>query len=178
MSRIGNRIIALPDKVSINIEKQKISVKGPKGELSRVLPQSIQVIHEGQTLRIEKTSNSKLAKQLHGLCRTLISNMIKGISEGFEKRLEVQGVGFRSQLDGHSLILNVGYSHPINISPPKGIEIKIENGTNIIVMGIDKEEVGRVASWIRSTRTPEPYKGKGIRYQGEYIKRKVGKAGK
>nr|WDA98991.1 ribosomal protein L6 [Sciadococcus taiwanensis] len=178
MSRIGKKTIIVPEKVIVNIEQQKILVKGPKGKLVKVLPNHIKVIQESQQLRIEKISNSKLSKQLHGLCRTLIANMIKGVSEGFEKHLEIQGVGFRSHFDGNSLLLNVGYSHPINIAPPEGIHIKVENGTSITVIGIDKEEVGRVASWIRSSRPPEPYKGKGIRYQGEYIKRKVGKAGK
>nr|WDA99201.1 ribosomal protein L6 [Gronococcus sybilensis] len=178
MSRIGKRAIVLPEQVTVDVENKTVSVKGPKGELFKVIPESIEVLQEGKLLHVLKTSNSKFVKQLHGLFRTLLANMIQGVSKGFERHLAIEGVGFRGQFDGNCLTLNVGFSHPIQIRPPTGIDIKIENGTNITVLGIDKEEVGRVASWIRSTRPPEPYKGKGIHYQGEYIRRKVGKAGK
>nr|WDB00714.1 ribosomal protein L6 [Cavernulicola chilensis] len=178
MSRIGRRIIVIPEKVTITIDNQNISVKGPKGVLSRTIPESITLIQEAQKLQIREASNLKRAKQLHGLFRTLISNMVDGVSEGFQKRLEIYGVGFRCQVSNHSLILNVGFSHPIIINPPKEINVQVENGTSIVISGIDKEKVGRIASWIRSVRPPEPYKGKGIHYQGEHIIRKAGKAGK
>jgi len=178
MSRIGKKHIAIPKKVEIKIDKQKVVVKGPKGELSQELPSQIQISLNNEELVIEKREDSRKARQLHGLCRTLINNLVIGVSEGFTERLEIHGVGYRSQMEGTNLLLNMGYSHPITIYPPKGITISVEKTTLITIAGMDKELVGQTAANIRSTRPPEPYKGKGIRYQNETVKRKVGKAGK
>ena len=178
MSRIGKQIIIIPENVNVNIQGNSITVKGPKGELSRICNHQMELVLEKTQLAINKKSNTKKANQLHGLTRSLVYNMIHGVSEGFQKELEIKGVGYRSQMDGNNLILNVGYSHPVKIEPPNGIEIKVQNNTEITVKGIDKEIVGQTASKIRSIRQPEPYKGKGIRYKNEYVIRKVGKAGK
>nr|QUE28478.1 ribosomal protein L6 [Porphyrostromium boryanum] len=178
MSRIGKQIIAVPKNVSVDIQGSLIKVKGPKGELSRVCNSQMKLLHEDGLLKVEKNVDTKKTNQLHGLTRSLIYNMVYGVSEGFFKELEIKGVGYRSQMDGKNLVLNVGYSHPVKIEPPEGIEIKVQNNTEITVKGIDKEMVGQTASKIRSIREPEPYKGKGIRYKNEYVIRKVGKAGK
>nr|YP_010338370.1 ribosomal protein L6 [Bangia atropurpurea]UNJ18320.1 ribosomal protein L6 [Bangia atropurpurea] len=178
MSRIGKKIILLPTNLITQLDGQIITVKGPKGTLSRTLPEGISLEMNDSTILVQTNGNTKTANQLHGLSRTLISNMIEGVSNGFSKKLQIQGVGYRSQIDNKNLILSVGYSHVVTIKPPNNIEIKVENNTNITVLGIDKEVVGQVASTIRSTRPPEPYNGKGIRYQGEFVKRKAGKAGK
>lgn len=182
MSRIGKRSITLSSKINTIIEDHSIIVKGPKGELSQIIPDAIQVkLHNEdniQTLLITTKSKTKKAQQLHGLSRTLINNMVIGVSEGFSKTLDIKGVGYRAQIDGKSLILNVGYSHPVIINPPENISIKVENNTTIIVLGIDKEMVGQIAARIRAVRAPEPYKGKGIRYRNEIVKKKIGKAGK
>jgi large subunit ribosomal protein L6 len=179
MSRIGKRPIPLPDKVSITIAGQTVSVKGPKGELSRSLVPEVSVEQEGSaTLLVKRRNESRLARQRHGLSRTLVANMVEGVSQGFQKRLEIQGVGYRAQMQGTKLVLSMGYSHPVTIDPPQGIVIAVENNTNVIVSGIDKEIVGNIAASIRAVRPPEPYKGKGIRYSGEFVRRKVGKAGK
>nr|QUE29219.1 ribosomal protein L6 [Erythrotrichia welwitschii] len=178
MSRIGKQVIIIPKNVEINIQGNAITVKGPQGKLSRVCNSQMELLYTGNQLTINKKVETKKTKQLHGLTRSLVYNMVCGVSEGFQKELEIKGVGYRSQMDGGNLILNVGYSHPVKIEPPEGIEIKVQNNTEITVKGIDKEIVGQTASKIRSIREPEPYKGKGIRYKGEYVIRKVGKAGK
>jgi large subunit ribosomal protein L6 len=178
MSRIGKRPISIPGKVTVTITGQEVVVKGPKGELSRVLPAEVTVEQEGETILVKRRNESRPARQRHGLSRTLVSNMVDGVSQGFQKRLEIQGVGYRAQVQGRNLILNVGYSKPVEIAPPEGIQVAVENNTNVIVSGIDKEIVGNTAARIRDVRPPEPYKGKGIRYAGEVVRRKAGKAGK
>lgn len=178
MSRIGKRPINIPAKVVVSIEGQKVFVKGPKGELSRELPAEVIVEQEGETIQVTRRDESRAARQRHGLCRTLVANMVQGVSEGFQKRLEIQGVGYRAQVQGRNLILNVGYSNPVEINPPEGISVAVENNTNVIVSGINKEIVGNTAAKIRDVRPPEPYKGKGIRYAGEQVRRKAGKTGK
>jgi large subunit ribosomal protein L6 len=178
MSRIGKRPISIPQKVTVTIEGQQVAVKGPKGELSRTLPNEVIVEQEGETLLVKRRDESRAARQRHGLCRTLVSNMVEGVSQGFQRRLEIQGVGYRAQVQGRNLVLNVGYSHPVQIEPPEGVQMAVENNTNVVVSGIDKEIVGNIAARIRAVRPPEPYKGKGIRYAGEFVRRKAGKAGK
>jgi large subunit ribosomal protein L6 len=182
MSRIGKQAIILSNQIHVIIKENIITIEGPKGKLSQQISALINVSSEkldnSQILSIVTKNNSKESQQLHGLFRTLINNMVIGVTQGFFKFLEIQGVGYRSQMDGQKLILNVGYSHPVVITPPNEIFIKVENNTNIIVSGINKEIVGQIASKIRAIRPPEPYKGKGIRYKGEIVKKKVGKAGK
>ena len=178
MSRIGKRPITIPAKVQITIDGSFIAVKGPKGELSRILPPAVALEHEGETLLVLRRDESRTSQQLHGLSRTLVANMVQGVSEGFQRRLEIQGVGYRAQIQGRNLNLNVGYSHPVQIEPPEGIQLAVENNTNVIVSGFDKELVGNIAARIRQVRPPEPYKGKGIRYAGEVVRRKAGKTGK
>ncbi|HEY9861146.1 MAG TPA: 50S ribosomal protein L6 [Candidatus Obscuribacterales bacterium] len=178
MSRIGKRPISIPQKVTVTIEGQQVAVQGPKGELSRTLPNEVIVEQEGETLLVKRRDESRAARQRHGLCRTLVSNMVEGVSQGFQRRLEIQGVGYRAQVQGRNLVLNVGYSHPVQIEPPDGVQMAVENNTNVVVSGIDKEIVGNIAARIRAVRPPEPYKGKGIRYAGEFVRRKAGKAGK
>ena len=178
MSRIGKRPIPVPPKVTVTITGQHVAVKGPKGELSRTLPPEVEVVQEGDTVLVNRRNESRPARQRHGLCRTLIANMVEGVSQGFQKRLEIQGVGYRALVQGRNLVLNVGYSNPVQIEPPDGIQVAVENNTNVIVSGIDKEIVGNTTARIRAVRPPEPYKGKGIRYAGEVVRRKAGKAGK
>ena len=178
MSRIGKRPINIPGKVTVTIEGQHLAVKGPKGELDRVLPEQVKVEQEGETLRVVRVNESRAARQRHGLSRTLVANMVEGVSNGFQKRLEIQGVGYRAQVQAGKLILNVGYSKPVEIVPPEGIQVNVEGNTNVIVSGINKEVVGNTAARIRAVRPPEVYKGKGIRYAGEVVRRKAGKAGK
>ncbi len=178
MSRIGKRPITVPNKVSVAIDNQSVAVKGPKGELSRVLPAGITVEQDGETLKVLRQNDSRQLRQLHGLSRTLVANMVEGVSQGFQRRLEIQGVGYRARVDGRNLVLNVGYSHEVKIEPPQGIQMAVENNVNVVVSGIDKEIVGNLAARIRAVRPPEVYKGKGIRYAGEVVRRKAGKAGK
>lgn len=178
MSRIGKRPIPIPDKVTVTIDGQHVAVKGPKGELARTLPAEVEVSQENGTIFVKRRDESRVARQRHGLCRTLVANMVEGVSAGFQKRLEIQGVGYRAQVQGRNLMLNIGYSHPVQIDPPEGVQLAVENNTNVIVTGINKEIVGNIAARIRSVRPPEPYKGKGIRYAGEVVRRKAGKAGK
>ncbi|MGB3613316.1 MAG: 50S ribosomal protein L6 [Elainellaceae cyanobacterium] len=178
MSRIGRRPIPIPAKVTVAINGQEVVVKGPKGELSRVLPAEVEIIQEGEEIQVNRRSESRNARQRHGLCRTLVANMVEGVSQGFQKKLELQGVGYRAQVQGKNLILNVGYSNPVQIDPPDGIQFAVETNTNVSVAGIDKEIVGNTAARVRAVRPPEPYKGKGIRYAGEVVRRKAGKAGK
>lgn len=178
MSRIGKRPIPIPAKVEVSIEGRDITVKGPKGELSRTLPPHAIARLEAETVVVEPASENRLARQQHGLTRTLVANMVDGVSQGFQRRLEIQGVGYRATTEGKTLILNVGYSNPVRIAPPEGIQLAVENNTNVIVSGINKELVGNTAAKIRAVRPPEPYKGKGIRYAGEQVRRKAGKSGK
>jgi large subunit ribosomal protein L6 len=178
MSRIGKRPITVPAKVQITIDGTKVVVKGPKGELSRDLPTNVSVSQDGEILQVNRRDDSRTSRQLHGLCRTLVANMVEGVSTGFQRRLEIQGVGYRAQVQGRNLILNMGYSHQVQILPPEGIQFAVEGTTNVIVSGYDKEIVGNTAAKIREVRRPEPYKGKGIRYAGEVVRRKAGKTGK
>jgi large subunit ribosomal protein L6 len=178
MSRIGKRPIPLPIKVTVDISGQHVAVKGPKGNLARTLPDKVLVQQEGDILTVTRQDESRLSRQRHGLIRTLVANMVEGVSNGFEKRLSIQGVGYRAQAQGSKLTLNVGYSKPVEISMPAEIQVAVENNTLVIISGIDKEEVGNVAASIRAVRPPEPYKGKGIRYLGEFVRRKAGKTGK
>ncbi|MGI0481375.1 50S ribosomal protein L6 [Geminocystis sp. CENA526] len=178
MSRIGKRPITIPAKVEIKIEGQTVNVTGPKGNLSRDLPSLITIIQQGQELLVTRDNDSRKARERHGLCRTLVANMVDGVSQGFEKKLEIQGVGYRAQAQGSKLTLNVGYSKPVEMEMPQGINVAVNTNTEVVVTGIDKELVGNVAAKIRAVRPPEVYKGKGIRYAGEYVRRKVGKSGK
>lgn len=178
MSRIGKQIIILPEKVSANINESIIFIEGPKGKLSYKLSQLIDIQQKNNEITLKINKSNKASQELHGLSRTIINNMALGVSQGFFKKLEIHGVGYRAQINNKELILNVGYSHPVKINAPNGISIKVEKNTEIIVSGISKEIVGQVAAKIRSVKPPEPYKGKGIRYINEKIKRKVGKAGK
>jgi len=178
MSRIGKRPITIPAKVEVTIDGQLVQVKGPKGDLSRTLPALVTLTQEGQEIKVIRDNDSRKARERHGLCRTLVDNMIQGVSQGFEKKLEIQGVGYRAQAQGSKLTLNVGYSKPVEMEMPQGISVAVNNNTEVVVSGIDKELVGNVAAKIRAVRPPEVYKGKGIRYAGEYVRRKVGKAGK
>lgn len=178
MSRIGFAPITIPDSVELTIEKRDVTVKGPKGELSIQISPDIGLSREDGTLRVTRPSDHRRHRSLHGLTRTLIANMVTGVTDGFTKRLTVQGVGYRATMDGNTLVLNVGYSHPIRVQPVEGVTFGVENNTQISVSGIDKELVGEVAARIRRVRPPEPYKGKGIRYENEQIRRKAGKAGK
>ena len=178
MSRIGKRPITIPSKVNVDINGQHITVKGPKGSLERTLPSKIKVEKDGDTLRIVCADDSRIARQRQGLCRTLVFNMVEGVSKCFEKRLDIQGVGYRAQAQGNKLTLNVGYSKPVEMTMPKDIQVAVERNTQVTVSGINKEVVGNIAAQIRAVRPPEPYKGKGIRYLGEVVRRKAGKAGK
>ena len=179
MSRIGRMPIAIPAGVTVDIaENNQVTVKGPKGTLERVLPAEMTITKEGEEVKVTRPNDLKKMKSLHGLTRTLINNMIIGVTEGYEKRLEVNGVGYRAAKSGKTLTLNLGYSHPVEMTDPEGIEAVVEGQNKIIVKGIDKEKVGQYAAEIRDKRRPEPYKGKGIKYADEVIRRKVGKTGK
>ncbi len=178
MSRIGRLPITVPPSVDVHIDGRNITVKGPKGELSRALHPDMTVSMLGEVLTVERPSEAKYHKQLHGLTRTLVSNMVTGVTTGYRKPLEITGVGYRATKVGEKLQLNLGYSHPIEIAPPAGISFELETPVRLAVVGIDKELVGQVAAIVRATRKPEPYKGKGVKYAGEVIRRKAGKAGK
>ena len=179
MSRIGRMPIAVPAGVTVDIaENNKVTVKGPKGELTRVLPEATAIKKDGEEIVVTRPNDLKKNKALHGLTRTLIYNMVIGVTEGYEKVLEVNGVGYRAQKQGKKLVLSLGYSHPVEMEDPEGIETVLDGQNKIIVKGIDKEKVGQYAAEIRSKRAPEPYKGKGIKYDTEVIRRKVGKTGK
>jgi large subunit ribosomal protein L6 len=175
MSRIGRQPIAVPASVSIAIEPERVIVNGPKGELSERVHRDISVEHVGEELLVKRPTDRGEHRALHGLTRTLVANMVVGVTDGFEKRLEIQGVGYRAQLRGRDLELALGYSHPVSIKAPDGIEFEVPQPTRIVVRGASKQQVGEVAALIRKQRKPEPYKGKGIRYEGEYVARKVGK---
>lgn len=178
MSRIGLKQIEIPQGVEIKIDGGHVTVKGPKGELSRNFNTDMKLKIEDNILTVERPSDSKVHKALHGTTRSLIANMVEGVHKGFEKALEIQGVGYRAQKQGKKLIVNAGYSHPVEIEPDAGIEIDVPSNTQVVVKGIDKEAVGAIAANIRAIRPPEPYKGKGIRYAGEYVRRKEGKTAK
>ena len=178
MSRIGRLPITVPAGVDVAIDGRTVTVKGPKGTLSRDLHPDMSVTREDGTIVVTRPTEQKVHKQLHGLTRTLVNNMVVGVTDGYRKGIEITGVGYRAALNGRKLQLNLGYSHPIEIDPPAGIAFEVENPTRLAVVGIDKELVGEVAARVRATRKPEPYKGKGVRYAGEYIRRKAGKAGK
>ena len=175
MSRIGKQPIPVPDGVEVSIEPELVKVKGPKGELQERVAREIEVSQEDGQLVVRRPSDRGDHRALHGLTRSLIANMVQGVTEGFEKRLEIQGVGYRAQLQGKKLVMSLGYSHPVEIDAPEGIDFEVPAPTQIVVRGISKQAVGEVAANIRKQRPPEPYKGKGIRYQGEYVARKVGK---
>ncbi|SFT64662.1 50S ribosomal protein L6 [Selenomonas caprae] len=178
MSRIGNAPIEIPAGVTVTVgEDNLVKVKGPKGELSRHIHQDMKVTVDGAICKVERPSDDKNHRSLHGLSRTLINNMVVGVTEGFSKNLEINGVGYRAQLKGNTLNLSLGFSHPVVVEPPQGIKFECPSANAITVSGIDKEVVGQIAAEIRSFREPEPYKGKGIKYAGEHIRRKEGKAG-
>ncbi len=178
MSRIGRMPIAIPDGVTVTIaENNQVTVKGPKGTLERVLPAEMDIKQKGSEIIVTRPNDLKKMKSLHGLTRTLIHNMVIGVTAGYEKTLEVNGVGYRASKSGNKLTLNLGYSHPVEMTDPEGLEAVVD-GNKIIVKGIDKEKVGQYAAEIRDKRRPEPYKGKGIKYADEVIRRKVGKTGK
>jgi large subunit ribosomal protein L6 len=178
MSRIGLKPINIPEKVDVKQDGSKITVKGPKGELTRTFHPDITIKIEDNVITCERPSDNKKHRSLHGTTRSLLSNMIDGVTEGFEKNLELVGVGYRASKSGKKIVLNVGYSHPVEITPEEGIDVEVDGQTKLKVKGIDKERVGAVAANIRSVRLPEPYKGKGIKYADERIRRKEGKTGK
>ena len=179
MSRIGKMPIAIPAGVTVDIaENNKVTVKGPKGTLERVLPSEMSIAIEGTELVVKRPNDLKRMKALHGLTRSLLNNMVVGVTDGYEKTLEINGVGYRAAKQGNKLVLTLGYSHPVEMIDPEGLEIIVEGTNKIIVKGIDKEKVGQYAAEIREKRAPEPYKGKGIKYADEVIRRKVGKTGK
>lgn len=178
MSRIGRKPIAVPSGVDVTLNNTVITVKGPKGTLTRELHKDMKVTVENNEITVVRPSDNKLHRSLHGTTRSVVNNMVSGVTEGFSKSLELVGVGYRASKSGDKIVLNVGYSHPVEISPEAGIEFEVPANTKIIVKGIDKERVGAYAAKIRSVREPEPYKGKGIKYEGERIIRKEGKAGK
>jgi large subunit ribosomal protein L6 len=178
MSRIGNKIVVIPAGVEIKQDGATITVKGPKGELTRTFPTEIKLNQEGNEVTFTRPNDSKEMKTIHGTTRANFHNMVVGVSEGFTRPLEMIGVGYRAQLQGKKLVLNVGYSHPVEIEAPEGCEFEVPSNTSVIVKGISKEVVGELAANIRGVRPPEPYKGKGIRYVGEYVRRKEGKTGK
>ncbi|OLE35712.1 MAG: 50S ribosomal protein L6 [Actinobacteria bacterium 13_1_20CM_3_68_9] len=189
MSRIGKKPVTIPDGVTVELQPGLVLVKGPKGELRQTVSRDMKVVQDERpaaggaegsqaphaTLTVERPTDRGEHRALHGLTRSLIANMVQGVTEGFEKRLEIQGVGYRARLQGKALELNVGYSHPVSVSAPEGIEFEVPAPTQVVVRGIDKQLVGETAARIRRSRPPEPYKGKGIRYVGEHVRRKVGK---
>jgi large subunit ribosomal protein L6 len=175
MSRIGRKPIPVPDGVTVEVKPGLVSVKGPKGELRQVVSTEMTVTRSNGDLTVERPTDRGEHRALHGLTRSLIANMVEGVTDGFEKRLEIQGVGYRARLQGKALELSVGYSHPVSVAAPDGIEFEVPAPTQIVVRGIDKQLVGEIAARIRRSRPPEPYKGKGIRYAGEHVRRKVGK---
>ncbi|MGG1572136.1 50S ribosomal protein L6 [Fictibacillus sp. NRS-1165] len=179
MSRVGNKPVEIPSGVTVDVkENNLVTVKGPKGELTRKFHNDIKINVADSTITFERPSDHKEHRALHGTTRSVLNNMVVGVTTGYERALEIIGVGYRASKSGNKLILNVGYSHPVEIVPEKGIDIDVPSNTKVIVKGIDKERVGEIAANIRSVRAPEPYKGKGIRYEGEFVRRKEGKTGK
>ncbi len=178
MSRIGKAPIEVPSKVEITIDGNVVTVKGPLGQLTRTFRPEVEIVRDGNVVYVNRRSEDRVSRALHGLSRTLLNNMIVGVDKGFTKQLEMVGVGYRAQVQGRKLVMQLGYSHPIELDPPAGIEITVEANTKIAVKGYDKQTVGDIAAQIRAYRKPEPYKGKGVRYAGERVRRKAGKAGK
>lgn len=179
MSRIGKMPITVPDGVSVSVQGSHVTVTGPKGKLAQTLHPEMEITLDDGILSVRRPSDSRQHRSLHGLTRALLNNMVVGVSEGFTRTLRIEGVGYRAQLEGTSLVLNVGYSHLVRFDPPAGIDFAVEDRSKtVVVSGVDKQVVGEIAAQIRKTRPPEPYKGKGIRYDGEYVRRKAGKAGK
>ena len=178
MSRIGNKPITVPENVEVKIDGHHIEVKGPKGTLTRDLHKNMTIVHEGNTIKVERSNDQKENRSLHGLTRTLISNMIEGVVNEYKRELEINGVGYRAQKQGKKLVLTLGYSHPVEMDEPEGITFEVPTPNEIIVKGIDKEKVGQTAAVIRTKRPPEVYRGKGIKYAEEVIRRKEGKTGK
>ena len=176
MSRIGRQPITIPSGVEVSIAGQDVKVKGPKGELTHTFRNEVTITQDGDTLLLDRVDDSRQARSFHGLSRTLLNNMVMGVSNGFSKKLEIVGVGYRAALKDNNLEMQLGYSHPVIIQAPEGISFEVPAPTQIIVSGIDKQQVGQIAADIRSWRKPEPYKGKGVRYEGEKIRRKLGKA--
>jgi large subunit ribosomal protein L6 len=178
MSRIGRQPITIPGGVDLAIADTLVTVKGPRGELSLVVDPNLTLTRENGTLLVERPDDARRSRQMHGLTRTLIANMVTGVTDGYAKVLEIQGVGYRAAMDGRTLVLTVGYSHPVRMQPVDGITFAVEGNNRVTVSGISKEQVGEMAARVRRVRPPEPYKGKGIRYAGEQVRRKAGKAGK
>jgi large subunit ribosomal protein L6 len=175
MSRIGKQPIELPSGVSVSLSPGRVMVNGPLGELSQQVPPRMKIEQESGSITVARPTERGDDRALHGLTRTLIANMVEGVTKGFEKRLELQGVGYRAALQGSDLRLDVGFSHPVVLKAPQGISFEVPVPTEVVVKGVDKQQVGQIAAEVRKARPPEPYKGKGIRYQGEYVRRKVGK---
>ena len=178
MSRIGKAPIPLPDKVSVSLNGLAVTVKGPKGELSRTLTEGVQISQDGNTLVVSPSSETRRSRERHGLCRTLVANMVEGVSQGYSRKLEIVGVGYRAAVQGKKLVVSAGYSHQVEMVPPDGVTFAVEGNTTVFVTGANKELVGNEAAKVRAIRPPEPYKGKGIKYEGERILRKAGKTGK
>ncbi|MFZ0406892.1 MAG: 50S ribosomal protein L6 [Cyanobium sp.] len=178
MSRIGKAPIPIPEKVSVTLNGLDVTVKGPKGELNRTLPDGVTISQDGDTLVVAPASENRRSRERHGLSRTLVANMVEGVSQGFTRKLEIVGVGYRASVQGTKLVVSAGYSHPVEMVPPAGVTFAVEGNTNVLVSGADKELVGNEAAKVRAIRPPEPYKGKGIKYEGERILRKAGKTGK
>jgi len=177
MSRIGRRPVAIPSGVSVEVASDGVHVKGPKGSLAGPVPRGIQVAVEGSAVRFTRADDRKPTKALHGLSRALVANMVRGVTQGFSRALEIEGVGYRAEVDGRNLKLSLGFSHPVTMAIPEGLKVTVEKNTAIRIDGIDRALVGQFAANVRAVRPPEPYKGKGIRYAGERVRRKVGKAG-
>jgi large subunit ribosomal protein L6 len=179
MSRIGKQPVPLPDKVQVTIDGTEVSVKGPKGELYHKFPVEMTITQQDREIIVTRPTDQRQHRALHGMTRALINNMVVGVSEGFEKVLTIEGVGYRAEMEGNTLVMHLGYSHPIPVEPPENVEFVVEERGRVVrVRGIDKQVVGELAANIRKLRPPEPYKGKGVRYEGEYVRRKAGKAGK
>ena len=178
MSRIGKAPIPIPDKVSVSLNGLDVTVKGPKGELSRTLPEGVEIAQDGNTLVVSPSNSSRRSRERHGLCRTLVANMVEGVSQGYIRKLDIVGVGYRAAVQGKKLVVSAGYSHQVEMVPPDGVTFAVDGNTTVLVSGPDKELVGNEAAKVRAIRPPEPYKGKGIKYEGERILRKAGKTGK
>jgi large subunit ribosomal protein L6 len=178
MSRIGKAPIPIPGGVSVTLQGLDVTVKGPKGQLNRTLPEGVAIAQEGESLLVSPVDNTRRSRERHGLCRTLVANMVEGVSQGYTRKLEIVGVGYRAAVQGKKLVVSAGYSHQVEMIPPDGVSFAVENNTTVLVSGSNKELVGNEAAKVRSIRPPEPYKGKGIKYEGERILRKAGKTGK
>ena len=178
MSRIGRLPVSIPSGVQVEIDGRQVTVQGPKGKLQHTVAEPIDVVREDETIKVTRPSDEGSVRALHGLSRTLIANMVTGVTDGYSKTLEIVGVGYRVQARGRDLEFSLGFSHPVHVTPPEGITFRVEAPTRFVVEGIDKQQVGEISAQIRKLRKPDPYKGKGVRYQGEIVKRKVGKTGK